>query len=131
VTMATPEEVWMMQARAMKEDELQAQTQDLLTALGWRWFHMPAIPNRKITPGFPDLAFVKPPRHGFAELKQQARYPEPAQREWLEDYLACGVETFVWRPYDLISRRIEAVLRGVPFQEPLPTKGRDVGLTRL
>lgn len=121
----------MFQARAMKEDELQAKVQELMTSLRWRWIHIPPTPNKRIVPGFPDLAFVRPPRHGFAELKQQARYPTPEQREWLADYEACGVETYVWRPYDLISGQISAVLRGVDYQEPLPTKGRDMGLTRL
>jgi len=123
----------MFQARAMKEKGpggLQVRFNELAEALGWRWYHPPRAVNEKVTAGFPDNTLVNPPRLLFAELKQQAQHPEPAQREWLDDLAACGVEVYVWRPYDLISGEIRAVLMGLPIQDPLPTSGRDGGLTR-
>jgi hypothetical protein len=121
--MVTPQEAWMMQARTWKEAQLEAEFHTLATALGWRWFHPPRAVKEKITAGYPDDTLVKPPRLLFAELKQEGKYPSVEQRAWHADLLACGVEVYVWRPYDFLSGRIRAVLMGVPFQEPLPVGG--------
>ena len=128
--MVTPQEAWMLQARTWKEAQLEAEVHHLATALGWRWYHPPRAVKEKVTAGFPDDTLVKPPRLVFAELKQEGAYPTPAQRDWHSDLIACGIEVHVWRPYDYLSGRIRACLMGVPYQEPLPTSGRDRGLTR-
>lgn len=131
MSMASREDVWMMQARAMKEDELQSKVIGLAKQLRWRWFHPPRAVNEKIEAGFLDLTMLKAGRCVVAELKQQAKYPTPEQRAWMDDWaLVAGVEVHLWRPYDLICGRVAAVLRGVEFQEPLPVSGRDGGLTR-
>lgn len=75
---------------------------------GWRVYHTRPAPVRAgkwLTPllgdaGYPDLILCRPPRLLAVELKQNRRYPTPAQRAWLADLQACGIETHIWRPQD-------------------------------
>ncbi len=54
--------------------------------------------------GFPDLVLVRArhavPRVIVAELKREGEKPTPAQQRWVDEFAACGVETFVWFPHD-------------------------------
>jgi len=113
------EDLWMLQAKKMKEAELQAKVVELAEAFGWKWYH-PAD-SRLVVPGFPDLTMVRAPQLIFAELKQQTRYPEPEQRAWHEQLAGCpDVLMVVWRPYDLLSGEIERTLRRIPNDDCLP-----------
>jgi len=66
----------------------------------WRSDHSPA--------GFPDLVLCKPPRLLIIELKRERRHPTPAQREWMADLRACGLQVEVWYPHD--EERVRAIL---------------------
>jgi hypothetical protein len=64
--------------------------------------------------GFPDLFMVNAESGMVAyaiELKQDGKYPSPAQRQWLDDLDACGIFTAVWRPKDWQDGTIERLLR--------------------
>jgi hypothetical protein len=66
-------------------------------------------------PGYPDLCLVKPPRVLFVELKSAKGGTSMEQDEWLDALRNCpGVETYVFRPADWSSGRIERVLRDRP-----------------
>jgi hypothetical protein len=86
--------------------------------LGWRTAHFRPAQNARgdwRTPvagdgkGFPDLVLLKGDRVVIAELKAVGKYPEPAQRAWLDAWRAAGVEVHVWRPTDWAL--IDQVLR--------------------
>ena len=51
-------------------------------------------------PGLPDLILVRRPRLVIAEVKREGEKPTPAQQRWLDEFAACGVETYIWRPSD-------------------------------
>lgn len=68
----------------------------------WRSDHSPD--------GWPDLVLCRPPRLLIVELKREDKQPTPAQAAWLERLQLCGVEVYVWRPSDLSSGLVEAVL---------------------
>lgn len=101
------------------ETAFQRSVIELAQRLGWKVAHFRKAQNNRgqwRTPvaadgkGFPDLVLVRD-RIIFAELKQDDKYPTPAQREWLDaineatagDPPPCErtiVETRVWRPRD-------------------------------
>ncbi|HXT99501.1 MAG TPA: VRR-NUC domain-containing protein [Polyangia bacterium] len=60
------------------------------------------------TPGLPDLILLRRPRLVIAELKREGEKPTSAQQRWLDEFAACGIETFVWFPHDFET--IKAVL---------------------
>lgn len=109
----------------MTEEQLKAAVLELATMYGWKVFSVTNstrlikkgagfIRVKNINPqgnGYPDLTLARQGRILFVELKQDGRYPEPEQREWL-DALAVGgpVQTFVWKPKDLESGAIAANL---------------------
>lgn len=51
-------------------------------------------------PGFPDLVLVRRPDIVFAELKRDGEKPTPEQQAWLDEFRACGLRVYVWRPGD-------------------------------
>lgn len=80
---------------------------------GWRAWHDRATntPRRcrdcgsyqripRNAPGFPDLVLLRArhetPRIVVAELKAEGEKPTAAQRAYLEDFAACGIETYIW-----------------------------------
>jgi hypothetical protein len=80
---------------------------------GWRCWHDQATnaPRRchacgtarrgpRNAPGFPDLVLLRArhaqPRIVIAELKAEGEKPTPSQRAYLDDFAACGIETYVW-----------------------------------
>ena len=80
---------------------------------GWRVWHDQATNARRRcvdcgsyrrgprnAAGLPDLILVRRPRLVVAELKAEGEKPTTAQRGWLDEYEACGIETFVWYPSD-------------------------------
>ena len=68
----------------------------------WRSDHSPS--------GFPDLVLCRPPRLVIAELKKEGKELTVKQAEWLDRLMACGIECHVWRPIDLSSGLIQAIL---------------------
>lgn len=63
---------------------------------GWRAYH--TLRSDGSEAGFPDLVLVKPPRLIVAELKRERGKTTAAQDAWLADFIACDVETYLWRP---------------------------------
>ena len=49
---------------------------------------------------FPDLLLVRPPRFLVAELKMDGKEPRPGQREWLDLFVACELEAYLWTGSD-------------------------------
>ncbi|MFE6228925.1 VRR-NUC domain-containing protein [Cellulosimicrobium sp. NPDC057862] len=112
----TPAEYHADVAAGMKEDALQAQVIAVARDLGFLVYH--THDSRKSERGWPDLVLVHPTRGRllYRELKQQKRYPTPEQRKWLAALAATGADVGVWRPLDILERRVHAEL-----QAPQPT----------
>jgi hypothetical protein len=51
-------------------------------------------------PGLPDLILVRRPRLLIAEIKAEGGRVTPAQRAWLDEFAACGIETHIWTASD-------------------------------
>lgn len=90
----------------------------LYRARKWGWSYARATkvltPHGLVTPmsrGWPDLILARPGRLLAVELKSNRGSLRPEQRRWLDILQAAGVETYVWRPRDLASGAIDAVLR--------------------
>ena len=92
------------------------------TLLGWRHWHDAATNaprscwhcGRKSTAprnaaGWPDLVLVRRPRCCLVELKREGESPTSDQQLWLDEFAACGQETYVWYPSSWPT--IEKVLR--------------------
>lgn len=105
----------------MTERQLQDAVIECARLLGWIVAHFrPAQTGRGWrTPvqadgaGFPDLVLVRA-RDGrlvFAELKRAGGSTRPNQQRWLHALGRTAAETYVWRPVDWTSGRIEQVLR--------------------
>lgn len=112
-------------ADAWTEDTLQTAVLNRAGAYGWRRQHQrPARvrPGKAVTAiagdvGWPDTVAVHPSGVLLvAELKTEGKYPNPAQRAWL-DLLASvpGVLAGVWRPRDWHAHLIDRVL-----EDPIP-----------
>lgn len=96
-------------ADAMSEAELQANVEEMLTLLGWRFIH--DRDSRKNNAGFPDICAVRRGRLLFAELKTTRGRFRTEQRLWLEALAMTDVEVYEWRPRDWHAGTIEEVLR--------------------
>lgn len=102
----------------MSESELYAAIVEAAKALGWRYFHIPAIAYRHgVRRGFPDLTLMRRGRLIFAELKRENGILAPAQEDWLKEIDAVSgeagkrcVQWFIWRPSHLLSGEIERTL---------------------
>lgn len=59
----------------------------------WRSIHSPA--------GFPDLVLVNPTKRKLlvVELKTGKGKLTPLQEKWIKYFKDCGVEAYVWRPF--------------------------------
>lgn len=92
--------------RAVTEKQWQKQVEQMLTALGWRWYHAPdnrpakngAVQN--VRSGWPDLFAVRGERRIAIELKSEIGRVSPEQEEWLAALGIAGIETYIWRPRD-------------------------------
>jgi len=100
-------------AKSMSERDLQSNVIDCAGKLGytliyhtWSSVHSPG--------GFPDLVLCRPSdgRCLYIELKSERGKLTTSQVEWLEGLHACGQETYLFRPSEWISGRVEEVLRG-------------------
>jgi hypothetical protein len=72
----------------------------------WRRYH--TLNSKGSDPGFPDLVLARPPRLVVAECKTEDGRVTIAQWAWLDDFAACGAESYVWRPSD--RAEIERIL---------------------
>jgi len=117
-----------VQDAAMSERQLQDAIIDCARRLGYLVYHPWTSVHSEA--GFPDLCMVHAGqlRILFVELKKQGEDPSEAQWEWITDIdlvadqavivdlendrLRRPVGSYVWRPSDWSSGRIEAVLRG-------------------
>jgi len=94
----------------MNEATFAAQIEYLLDLGGWRWCHYePAVrqSGRWATPlrgskGSPDYHAVRSGRLIFIELKGDGGRVSRDQGAWIADLLEAGVETYLWKPEDLI-----------------------------
>lgn len=114
-----------MQARAMSEDELDANLVDAAEKLGWSLTYH-THDSRHSPAGFPDRVLVRPGQMIIAELKKQNGKATTAQAEWLAmlETVAAAVaaltpigapvalRVYTWRPADWLSGSIQAVLAG-------------------
>lgn len=82
----------------MTEKDWQGLVVAAATVHGWWVFH--PHDSRRSTPGWPDLALLRPPEFILVELKSDRGRVTPEQRQVLGMLDACGVEAFVWRPVD-------------------------------
>lgn len=113
-------------AKAMLEGVLQERVRQLLILHGWRHYH--TYRSKRSPAGFPDECAIRGDRLLFAELKRERGKLSPEQEQWRaelrhygrlladavrddEDGLAPRFEVYVWRPSDLLSGRIEEILR--------------------
>lgn len=64
-----------------------------------------------MSPGWPDLFMVRPPRALAIELKREQEDLKPEQVEWLQLLNACGVPAVLVKPSDLRLGRVNAILK--------------------
>ena len=111
-------------ARMLLEGVLQERVRQLCLLHRWRYYH---THRSKHSPaGFPDTCAVRGDRLLFSELKREAPRHKPSteQQEWLDDLQHIAdlanrhagvegprIEVYLWRPSDLLSGRIEEILR--------------------
>jgi hypothetical protein len=86
------------QLKLQSEASWQQQVYDAARLLGWRAYHTRTSIGSAA--GFPDLILVRRPRVVVAELKREDRDPTADQSAWLDDFRACGIEAYVWKPSD-------------------------------
>lgn len=106
-----------VQTWQLSEEDFQRAVIDTARAHQYRIAHFRAAATAKgfRTPveadgaGFPDLVLVGRGRIIVAELKRATGTVSAAQTLWLEAFRGAGVETYVWRPVDLLS--LPALLR--------------------
>lgn len=96
------------------ERELQRQIEQLLTLLGFLWFHDRSLQHatvRTSKPGFPDICAVHP-KNGvlvFIELKSEKGRMRPAQVEWKEALLkSCAIYFGPIKPsdFDMLTQKL-------------------------
>jgi VRR-NUC domain len=96
--------------RTIPEKQLQKTMEEMLTFLGWLWFHAPdnrPINGRiqNIKAGFPDLIAVRGTRMVYIELKTMTGKVSPDQERWHTALRRAGAEVYVWRPCDVNEAR--------------------------
>lgn len=94
----------------MSEADLQQAVTQLLTYLGFEWFH--DTDSRRNRAGLPDIIAVHP-RTGrliFVELKSATGKERPQQTVWLA---ALGIrhEAYLWRPAHWLSGEVQRILQ--------------------
>lgn len=97
------------------ESALQKAVVDLAHTLGYLCHHVydSRLASANVDKGFPDWIFCKAGRVLAVELKKEDGKVSAAQSHWLLELSWLGrVETYVWRPRDLSSGKIERVLLG-------------------
>ena len=98
-----------MTATAMSERELLQNVLDCARLYGWMCYH--TFDSRRSEPGFPDIILTRRLRLLAIECKRQRGVVSAAQTAWLDALNESGADTYVVRPSDWLSGRIEEVLR--------------------
>jgi hypothetical protein len=94
----------------VNEAQWRRQVLDIARAYGWRSYSTTFSPYS--TPGWPDLALVRPPTVILAELKTERGKVSTDQRDTLELLDGCNrVLSYLWRPDELDA--IAYLLKGV------------------
>jgi hypothetical protein len=84
----------------MNEAQWRRQILDLARAYGWRPYSTSFSPYS--TPGWPDLALVRPPTLILTELKTERGRLSAEQKDTLELLNTCTtLLSYVWRPDEL------------------------------
>lgn len=84
--------------------------QDLVTKIarghGWKVWHHPD--SRRTEPGWPDLAFLRPPHFFLAELKTTKGKISSSQAVTIQGLRNSNIEVHIWRPGNIgeIYRRL-------------------------
>jgi hypothetical protein len=99
-------------ARAMSEADLEEKVQELCEGFGILRFHNPDS-RRVREKGLPDDILIGARGVLWRELKNMKRKLTPEQEKVGEQLTAHGQDWAVWRPTDLLSRRIEFELRAI------------------
>ena len=100
----------------LTESEFQRLVIDVARLRGWVVYHVPD--SRRVTArGCPDLIMIheRQSRLIFAELKTETGKLSDHQKKWMRVLVACGVETYLWRPSDMAA--IKDIL-GSPCHPP-------------
>ena len=92
-------------------DSLDAHVRRLCDDLGLLRYH--THDARRSAKGFPDLVVCGPGGVLFRELKTQRGTVRPEQQQWLDELAAANADVGVWRPADLLSRRIARELANI------------------
>lgn len=104
--------------QSITEKQLQHAIVEAAQMLGFRVYH--TFLSIRSDPGFPDLVLLNP-RQGrqgrqgrllFVEVKGENGRLSDAQRAWLTDLQAVGIEAYSWWPAQWRSGEIERVLKG-------------------
>jgi hypothetical protein len=113
------EELRQMVARAMSEEELDANVDMLARQLHWLSYH--THDSRRSPSGFPDRVLVRDGRLIFAETKSTAGRTSEAQDRWLLELgrvaesldvgpLTGPIRVYLWRPQDWLDGIIHKAL---------------------
>lgn len=96
----------------ISETEFQGNVCELAATLGWEFYH--THNSRRSQPGWPDLVLghERQKRLLVVELKKAIGVVSPEQTKWLRLIANAGHECAVWRPADMASGLIPAVLSG-------------------
>ncbi|HEV2256109.1 MAG TPA: VRR-NUC domain-containing protein [Streptosporangiaceae bacterium] len=97
-------------------DSLDAHVRRLVADLGLLRYH--THDARRSPKGFPDLVLAGPGGVLFRELKTQRGQPTPEQQQWLDALAAANADVDIWRPADLLSRRIARELANIALVQP-------------
>jgi hypothetical protein len=108
-------------AAAMTERQLDEGIRSIADGLGLLRYH--TFNSRKSPSGFPDLVLVGPRGVLFRELKRQSEKPTPAQEDWLRALREAGQDADVWRPADLLSKRVARELTAIAGIKVAATNG--------
>ena len=102
----------------MTERELQIAVIDMVKILKGLVYH--TYDSRRSHAGFPDLVIILPTDHRvlFVELKTNIGKVSLPQQVWLNALAFTRAEVYVWRPDDLTSGNIWAILQGNKSEQP-------------
>lgn len=94
----------------MSEAQLLAAVRKLARMQQWLCYH--TADSRHSEAGWPDLVLLSVRQHRLliVELKAEDGRVSPEQHTWLGALAACGIETGIWRPSDLVD--VPAILAG-------------------